>query len=283
MADIQIDDGNFTRIHNQLLEKLISIKLSGQELQLILYVFRKTFGYAGKHKGDFISLTQIANSLNISSIRAHQILSAVVKLKIIKSSNDGLGSKNFLSFNKDFDTWTTKENLSSNDEKLLSKNLVDIKENLSSTTKKNLSGSTKENLRHKRNKENIKETFKEKDYIDKIIDVFAEKYFESRGINYFKIAKDRKAVGGLLKKVDTNKNLNSEETLKQLKNFFFQCCLIPDQWYRENMSLTLINSKFNEIRSIIRRGNGTYSKHLTQDKLRGIAEDIANDRDLLQK
>lgn len=277
MADIQIDDGNFTRIHNQLLEKLISIKLSGQELQLILLIFRKTFGYAGKHKGDYISLTQIAKSLNISSIRAHQILSSVIKLNIIRSTNEGLGTKNFLSFNKDFDTWSTKENLSSNDEKLLSKNLVDIKENLSSTTKKNLSGSTKENLRHKRNKENIKETFKEKDYIDKIIDVFSSEYFKSYRFEYIRTPKDRKAAGSLIHKIKSKNNYSSEETLQQLRNFFYQCCLIPDQWYRENMSLSLINSKINEIRNIISRGNGRYKRSITENELRELANDIASD------
>ena len=149
MANLQIDNGNFTRIHNTLLEELAKPKLSGQELQLILFVIRKTFGFQGKHKGDTISLSQIAKALNISSVRSHQILKSVTKMNIITCKNKGKGFTNFISFNKDYEQWTTKKNIST----------PTTKKNLSTTTKKNLKGTTKENLRHKRNKESFKDIY----------------------------------------------------------------------------------------------------------------------------
>ncbi len=107
MPNIQIDKGNYTRFSNEILEELLKIKLSGQQLQIILFIFRKTFGFAGKHKGDFISLSQIAEALNIRQERASKVLKSVIKKGIISAKNSGKGVMNFISFNKDFDTWTT--------------------------------------------------------------------------------------------------------------------------------------------------------------------------------
>ena len=52
----------------------------------------------------------------------------------------------------------------------------------------------------------------------------------------------------------------------------------PNKRYRKNPETYLNNESWND--EIIEENNGIYTKHLTEDKLRAIANDIANDPDL---
>ncbi len=92
------------------------------------------------------------------------------------------------------------------------------------------------------------------DFIDQIINIFSDLFYQSRGFEYVKSGKDRKAVGSLLKQYKAkNPNSNSEQTLKDFGTFFKQCLAIDDKWYSENMTLPIINSKINEIRVMLKR------------------------------
>ena len=99
---------------------------------------------------------------------------------------------------------------------------------------------------------------KEKDFIDKIIDVFAQKYFEYRDLEYVSTGKDRSAVGKLLKTYKSNnESADTDQTLKDFELFFDQCLRIQDRWYWDNMTLSIINSKLNEIRIKLRGENAS--------------------------
>lgn len=106
--------------------------------------------------------------------------------------------------------------------------------------------------------ENLKETeavsFPHKmDFVENIIEIFADTYYRYKQIKYIKSAKDRSAVGKLLRVYRReNPRKTSEEALMDFKRFFEQCMQIKDKWYADNISLPIINSKINEIRSIIR-------------------------------
>ena len=290
MANTQIDDGNYTRFANEILMELVKIKLSGQELQLILFVFRKTYGFVGKHKGDFISLSQIAEALNISQDRAARVLVSVVKKKIIVTKNDRKRTTNFVSFNKDFDMWTTVEKDSSiegtttveKDSKLLSKKTgTTVEKDSKTTVEKDIYKRKKETLQKKLLKKLTKPSFvppKKLDFIDEIIDVFKDEYLTNRGIEYRSNGVDRSAVGKLLSFYKKDGS-NSEETLKDFRGFFQKCLDIEDKWFWDNMTLPIINSKINEIRIKIGGKNGTKrnSNSFTTAELRELSEEFAND------
>ena len=97
-------------IANSILEALIKEKLSGQELRAVLHVIRKTYGF--KKIEDYISLTQFAEKISCSKIRAQQIIAGLVLRNIltVKENINGINRK--LLLNKDFDTWATvKKNI----------------------------------------------------------------------------------------------------------------------------------------------------------------------------
>ena len=43
--NIQIENGNFTRIHNDILQKIIELPFKGCEMQVCIFIIRKTYGF----------------------------------------------------------------------------------------------------------------------------------------------------------------------------------------------------------------------------------------------
>ncbi len=85
MASPQLENG-YTKIANELLEKIAALPISGSEFRVLLYVMRKTYGW-GK-KSDMISLSQFARGTGLprrNVIRAIQSL--VVKRPLIKDGS----------------------------------------------------------------------------------------------------------------------------------------------------------------------------------------------------
>ena len=58
----QIEDG-YTRIANEILEQLYKINLTSYQIRIILFIFRKTYGY--NKKEDWISVSQIVEGTGI--------------------------------------------------------------------------------------------------------------------------------------------------------------------------------------------------------------------------
>lgn len=96
---------NFTAIPNELLEKLISSKLTGRELRIVLFVIRKTLGWC-KSK-DKISLSQFYKNSGIRRDNSHRILKELLKKKIIKKSVATQGYKKPITYsiNENFNEW----------------------------------------------------------------------------------------------------------------------------------------------------------------------------------
>lgn len=96
------------------------------------------------------------------------------------------------------------------------------------------------------------------DFLTKIITAFQDSYFDIFQIDYSILSegKERAAASKLL---ETYKgkypNSTSEETILGLNAFFRECCTINDAWLRQNMSLSIIVSKFNEIKNHIKNGD----------------------------
>lgn len=105
MADIQIEDGKFTRIHNEILEHLVASNLNGTELAVVILIIRKTYGY--NKLNDEISLSQFTNAIPVSKEAICNALSKLQLVKIIRLVKKGNSKicSNLWHFNKDFDTW----------------------------------------------------------------------------------------------------------------------------------------------------------------------------------
>ena len=96
------------------------------------------------------------------------------------------------------------------------------------------------------------------DFIGLILIEFQEVYKLLRNVEYeiTNVGKERSAAGKLLNIYKKNvPDKNSEETLSDLRLYFEKCINISDPWLYNNMSLSMIASKFNEIRTILRHGN----------------------------
>jgi len=102
-ANPQLENG-FTRIADELLEALISTKLSGEESRIVWAVIRKTYGF-GK-KMDRISMGQFEKMVGIPNKRCHRRMKELVKKNIIVKSGTfkkptyGI-QKNYLLWNLD--------------------------------------------------------------------------------------------------------------------------------------------------------------------------------------
>jgi hypothetical protein len=94
---------------------------------------------------------------------------------------------------------------------------------------------------------------KTRDFIDQVVDEFVE----ATGGEYLIInrGKERGAAGKLVnifKKIFPD--AGTIELLDQLRDYFARCVTIEDPWLRDNMSLSIIISKFNVINKILKNG-----------------------------
>lgn len=160
MDELQVENGNFTRIVNPLIEELIKIPFKGCELAVALFIIRKTYGF--QKKEDEISLTQFQEGLQRarSTINlALKTLQLVGVVKLVKRGNIK-GASNIWIINKYHTQWNLVR---------LNK-LVRQKRKPSMTERQNLVGAvihTKET-----NKRNTKEKEQSSHEIGEIIEMF---------------------------------------------------------------------------------------------------------------
>lgn len=103
--DLQLENGNYTRVVNRVLEELSKAPLLGAELAVCIFVIRKTYGF--NKKEDEISLTQFEQGLGRSRptiVKALKNLQLVNILKLVKKGSSKKQS-NLWVFNKYYDTW----------------------------------------------------------------------------------------------------------------------------------------------------------------------------------
>lgn len=100
-SDIQVENGNYTRIHNEILEILAKVRLSPLEFALLMVIFRKTYGY--QKKNDVISISQFCEITGASRTGVIEALNNLVRLKIIY--REPIGQMYYYGFNKYYDQW----------------------------------------------------------------------------------------------------------------------------------------------------------------------------------
>jgi hypothetical protein len=102
--ELQIENGNYTRIVNKVIDELVKQPLLGVEIAICLFVIRKTWGY--KKTSDQISLSQFQSGIKRSRptiIKALKNLQVVNILQLVKVGL--LGKPNVWKFNKYTRKW----------------------------------------------------------------------------------------------------------------------------------------------------------------------------------
>src|SRR5574344_2572674 len=96
MANPQKENG-YTAIANEIMDNIIKLQLAGSEWKLLLFVFRKTYGF--NKKQDLISLSQFQKACSLNRTQVCKGLKSLVSRLILLKDNNGL------SFNKNFNQW----------------------------------------------------------------------------------------------------------------------------------------------------------------------------------
>jgi|WetSurMetagenome_2_1015567.scaffolds.fasta_scaffold02897_9 phage replication O-like protein O len=100
MANPQKENG-FTPISNEILEALAKIRINGEAMQILMVVFRKTYGFGKKQ--DKISLSQFVLSTSLKKSNVCRGLNKLINMNIIiKIDKESIS---IYQFNKDFDSW----------------------------------------------------------------------------------------------------------------------------------------------------------------------------------
>ncbi len=106
---IQVDDGEFTRLHNTILNKLALARLTASEFRCLMFLFRMTYGW--QKKEDVISLSQWAAGVGIDpDKKRHNVLrtlQGLVAKRVIYTKTHGNNHAATWGFNKHFDDWDT--------------------------------------------------------------------------------------------------------------------------------------------------------------------------------
>jgi len=121
--------------------------------------------------------------------------------------------------------------------------------------------------------ETVKQSHKE------AIEIYMEYHLNKTGLKYAFEVKDAKAIQTLLKKL--YEQLTKEKTVNNLLgalSYFLNA--INDEWILNNLSLTNINSKFNEILNKIKNGTSTTNKGFNPGELNSF---LAEQKELLDK
>lgn len=114
------------------------------------------------------------------------------------------------------------------------------------------------------------------DYVDQVVltylAVFPEYVVMNRG-------KEREAAGKLARyyrlKYPDGK---TEDALMAFRQYFVSCKNINDNWLRNNMSLPIIMSKFNQINKIIKNGGHKESRTTDAQLAEIVSKHFASDK-----
>lgn len=102
-ANIQVENGDFLRVHNAIFELLAKAPLRGQQFRCLLFLFRKTYGF--NKKEDKISLAQWADGTGLLRQNVWRELQLLIKCNVIYMTTSGHKRPNIWGFNKRHEQW----------------------------------------------------------------------------------------------------------------------------------------------------------------------------------
>jgi phage replication O-like protein O len=100
-------ENGYTAIANEIIDALVKYRLSGEQMQCLLFILRKTYGY--NKKTDAISLSQFVKATGINRGNVARAIKAITAKKLIHvirgSVNKDTISITKYRFNKRFKSW----------------------------------------------------------------------------------------------------------------------------------------------------------------------------------
>jgi len=109
MADVQIDNGNYTRIANESLIAVASFEFNAAQLSIIMILWRQTYGWKCS-KETKLSTSFIAKATGFSNKQIQRALTDLIKsnvVKVISEQHDV--TPRVLGYNKNYDTWVKEK------------------------------------------------------------------------------------------------------------------------------------------------------------------------------
>lgn len=103
MANPQIEEG-FTRIANELYDAILEFGFTGRQLQVVLAVIRKTYGY--NKKADDIGLSQFRDMIGMARQHVSKTIQELAAMNVLKVDH-GKHAQH-ISLNKNYRQWTAK-------------------------------------------------------------------------------------------------------------------------------------------------------------------------------
>lgn len=102
-SGIQIENGNFARIHNDISERLARTDLNGSEFRCLWFLLRKTYGF--QKKEDDISYSQFSEGTKLDRRNVMRSLEKMVQRGIVYRRENGNNRPQTWGFNKYFEQW----------------------------------------------------------------------------------------------------------------------------------------------------------------------------------
>ena len=104
-ADIQIENGNWSQIHNAIWEALAKAPLTGEQFRCLMFLFRQTYGSQQKKKEDRISLAQFEAATGIRRQNVWRALHQLIDHGVLKMQTNGPKRAATWGFNKYVEQW----------------------------------------------------------------------------------------------------------------------------------------------------------------------------------
>jgi phage replication O-like protein O len=108
-ADIQVDRGEYTRIHNAILERLAEYDFTSREYACILHLLRQTYGFNRKEVK--LSYGDFRDATGIDPAHVSRTMKKLVDYGVVVKTDARTKAAATWSFNKYFEQWTIQSRL----------------------------------------------------------------------------------------------------------------------------------------------------------------------------
>ncbi|MFC1558732.1 replication protein, partial [candidate division KSB1 bacterium] len=98
-----MNNNEYTKLPNDLLEALARIRISGEAVQVLLFIIRKTLGW--NKREDAISYSQFVLGTGLLKPNIRRALIKLQQMNIVFIINTDNGRTNKYRINKDYETW----------------------------------------------------------------------------------------------------------------------------------------------------------------------------------
>jgi phage replication O-like protein O len=106
LANPQKENG-FTPIANETIDAISKARIPGEELRILLHIFRMTYGYSRKECT--LSYAEISKATGIDRRRLTSLIGRLSSKMVIAVTKNGDRAPQTFKFNKNYDEWVTRD------------------------------------------------------------------------------------------------------------------------------------------------------------------------------